>query len=62
MEKINIDNNESTENSEKIKNNDKKTDIANKLKDNIRTFFTQLKVGCPRKFCYNPYCKKSNRK
>jgi hypothetical protein len=60
MEKINIDNNENSENSEKIKIIDKKTDIANKLKENIRAFFTQLKIGCSRKFCYNPYCKKSN--
>ena len=62
MEKININNNENSENCEKIKNNDKKIDIANKLKENIRTFFSQLKLGCSRKFCYNPYCKKSNRK
>ena len=62
MEKINNGQNENTENSEKASNKEKVQDIATKFKENIRSFFQQLKVGCPRKFCYNPYCIKSNRK
>lgn len=36
-----------------------KEEIGQKLKKAIQTFFTQLKIGCFRKNCYNPHCLKS---
>ena len=41
------------------KNKEKMNFIANKFKDDIKYFFKQLKNGCFRNFCYNPYCFKS---
>jgi hypothetical protein len=42
-----------TVNDQKIQN------IAQKLKENTTLFFKQIKLGCFREFCYNPYCAKS---
>jgi len=36
-----------------------KEEIGEKLKKAIQTFFTQFKIGCFRKNCYNPHCLKS---
>lgn len=42
-------------------NNEKKTqNIALKLKENATSFFKQMKNGCFRDYCYNPYCAKSS--
>ncbi len=35
-------------------------DVSTKLKEYIKTFYTQLKKGCSRKYCYNIYCAKGN--
>jgi hypothetical protein len=64
MESISESGNSNNENnSNNINTNiikpDKKQDIANKMKENTKLFFNQLKIGCHRKICYNPYCKKS---
>ena len=53
---------DNTQNGEAIKKNGKVDAIANKLKENIRILFTQLKFGCFRKFCYNAYCAKGQSK
>ncbi len=37
----------------------KTQNIALKLKENTTFFFKQMKLGCFRTFCYNPYCAKS---
>jgi hypothetical protein len=37
-----------------------KLNIANKLKEDIKLIFQQLKSGCYRIKCYNPYCPKGN--
>jgi hypothetical protein len=39
-----------------------KSDIANKLKEDIKLFYQQLKTGCFRKVCYNNFCAKGNGK
>jgi len=36
-----------------------KKDIAARFKENCKLFFSQLKFGCGRKFCYNKFCQKS---
>jgi hypothetical protein len=36
-----------------------KEEIGEKLKKAVQTFFTQFKIGCFRKNCYNPHCLKS---
>ena len=51
MEKINIEN-----------SNQNKEEIEKKLKQDITKFYSQIKNGCFRKNCYNPYCKNSNGK
>ena len=43
-----------------VKLAEKKEEIAQKLKANIRAFYLQLKQGCYRNNCYNPYCQKGN--
>jgi hypothetical protein len=43
-----------------IKMENSKNDLANKLKEDIRLIFSQLKTGCFRKHCYNIYCAKGN--
>ncbi len=42
-----------------IQKKNSKEEIGEKLKKAIQTFFIQLKIGCFRKNCYNPYCIKS---
>lgn len=39
-----------------------KEEIGDKLKKAIQIFFTQMKIGCFRKNCYNPNCVKSESK
>lgn len=41
-------------------NKNGKAEIEEKLKLAIINFFNQLKTGCFRKNCYNPYCKKGD--
>lgn len=39
-------------------NSTKNSDYGQKLKKDIQSIFKQLKTGCYRSLCYNPYCKK----
>lgn len=43
-----------------LENKKSKEEIQKKLKEDITKFYSQLKTGCSRNNCYNPYCKKSN--
>ncbi len=41
---------------------DKKVKLEQKLKENIKKYFNQLKIGCYRQICFNEYCKKGKGK
>jgi hypothetical protein len=42
--------------SKSISNNEE--EIRQKMKENFKLLFIQLKSGCQRAMCYNPYCAK----
>jgi len=50
------------QNNEKLIIKKSKEEIGEKIKRTFNTFFTQLKSGCFRRRCYNPFCMKSGSK